>query len=240
MDQMADLKIPITKNDKRDYIPALGFHRLTPLYDIVVRVLLNENRFKRLMVTEAALQPGHRVLDLGCGTGTLTLMLKQSCPKAHVFGLDIDEAVLAIGRKKAATEDAEITFFQGRVHEPPQIPELAKESFDCIVSSLVFHHLTSERKRQTLDRAQQLLKPGGRLIITDWGKAESMIMRAAFLIVQLIDGFSTTSDHVKGLLPLMIEQSGFINVDEFHRQNTPTGTISCYRSIKQANEVVDT
>ena len=235
MDDMATLKTRITKSERRDYIPALGFHRLTPLYDAVVGALLNENRFKRLVVTEATLEPGHRVLDLGCGTGTLTLMLKKSCREAHVFGLDIDEAVLTIARKKAATEDTEITFRQGPIHESPQIPGLAKGSFDCVVSSLVFHHLTSERKRQTLDQALELLKPGGRLIIADWGKAANIAMRAAFLVVQLTDGFLTTSDNVKGLLPRMIEESGFINVDEFHRQNTAIGTISCYRSIKEAS-----
>ena len=96
------------------------------------------------------------------------------------------------------------------------------------------HHLSSEEKRQTLNKALDLLKPGGHLVIADWGKAHNVIMRTAFLIVQLTDGFATTSDNVKGRLLQMIVESGFNNVEEFHRQNTVIGTISCYRGFRKA------
>src|SRR6059036_3560803 len=78
------------------YIPALGFDWLTRFYDPVLRVTLREEKFKRLLVTQACVQPGQDVLDLGCGTATLTIMLKQSCPGAKIIGLDGDPKVLAI------------------------------------------------------------------------------------------------------------------------------------------------
>lgn len=53
------------------YVPALRFHWLTRFYDPLIRVTLREDRFKALLVEQAVPQPGDRILDLGCGTGTL-------------------------------------------------------------------------------------------------------------------------------------------------------------------------
>jgi hypothetical protein len=57
-------------------------------------------------------------------------------------------------------------------------------------------------------------------------------MRLAFLGVQLLDGFSTTSDNVRGLLPHFITRAGFHSVEETSRMRTPLGTISLYRALR--------
>ena len=66
------------------YIPALGHAWLTGLYDPVLRFTMREATFKSQLVAQADLRPGHRVLDLGCGTGTLTVRIKQSQPDADL------------------------------------------------------------------------------------------------------------------------------------------------------------
>jgi ubiquinone/menaquinone biosynthesis C-methylase UbiE len=93
---------------QQTYIPALRYRFLTPLYDFVLRRLMQEERFKRILVQEASIFPGQHVLDLGCGTATLTVMIKQTNPQASVTGLDGDVQVLKIGREKAKKANVEL------------------------------------------------------------------------------------------------------------------------------------
>ena len=66
-------------NSKFDhYIPALSYHGLTSGYDSVLQWTMREDAFKRRLVQQAHIEPGYRVLDLGCGTATLTLLIKQT------------------------------------------------------------------------------------------------------------------------------------------------------------------
>ena len=211
----------------RSYVPALGFHWLTRMYDPVVAVLLKEEKLKRALVNQIRLKPGHRVLDLGCGTGTLTIMLKRACPTATVVGLDGDLTVLAIARAKMAAASMDIELQEGLAFAPPFAPA----SFDCVVSSLVFHHLTTEDKRRTLAKVREVLRPGGELHLLDWGQAQNLVMRAAFLGVQFLDGFGTTTDNVRGRLIPFMQEAGFSSVAETGRASTLLGTLSLYRAV---------
>ena len=87
------------------YIPALRFHWLTRFYDPLLRALLRERRFRGRLVRQVYPGAGERVLDLGCGTGTLTALLERAYPGAHIAGLDADPAALAIARAKVAAVD---------------------------------------------------------------------------------------------------------------------------------------
>lgn len=69
----------------RTYVPALGFRRFTRFYDLLLRAFFNEEQFKRRLIGQAQIQPGYRVLDLGCGTATLTIMLKRACPEQRLL-----------------------------------------------------------------------------------------------------------------------------------------------------------
>ncbi len=216
-------------NDKpKSYIPALGFRWLTPLYDAVLRFALREGTFKKLLVTQAALRPGERVLDLGCGTATLTILLKQACPDATIVGLDADPDVLEIAREKAAAAGIEVELHQGLASAPP----FKAESFDRVVSSLLFHHLTTDEKRLTFSKVRELLKPAGEFHLADWGKSQNLLMRFAFLGVQLLDGFETTSDNVRGRLMSLMEEAGLAVVSEKDRRMTLFGTLSLYRAVR--------
>jgi ubiquinone/menaquinone biosynthesis C-methylase UbiE len=215
-------------SEEEKFVPALGFHGLTRFYDRVIRVTLKEQRFRTLLVDQTAIRPGHRVLDLGCGTANLTIMLKRACPEATIVGLDADAEALRIARAKAEAAGVDVEFREGMATAPPFDPG----SFDRVVSSLLFHHLASPDKRATLSKVHELLGPGGELHLADWGKAQNALMRLAFLGVQLLDGFDSTSDNVRGLLVPMMQESGFASVAELHNEMTVFGTLSLYRAVR--------
>ena len=207
------------------YIPALRFNWLTRFYDPLIRATLKEDRFRGLLLDQAAVQPGHKVLDVGCGTGTLLLMLKQREPAAEVFGVDGDPNVLKLAEQKVRDANVASKLHEGRASEAP----FQEQVFDRVVSSLVFHHLDTEEKLKTLRRIKTWLRPGGELHIADWGKAQNPLMRVAFLPVQMLDGFKTTADSVKGKLPELMREAGYVDVAETHREMTLLGTLSIYR-----------
>lgn len=211
----------------RTYVPALGFRWLTRFYDLAIAATLKEERFKALLVEQANLRPGQRVLDLGCGTATLTIMLKRACPESRVVGLDGDPEVLSLARRKISASDLAIELREGMAYDPPFEPS----SFDRVVSSLVFHHLAADDKRRTLAAVRNVLRPGGELHLADWGEAQNLLMRLAFLGVQLFDGFASTADNVRGLLIPMMREAGFTSVSETHREMTLFGTLSLYRAV---------
>mgnify|MGYP002777777494 CR=1 FL=1 len=206
------------------YIPALGHAWLTGLYDPVLRFTLREGTFKSRLVAQADIRPGHRVLDLGCGTATLTIRIKRSHPDAEVVGLDGDPDILRRAADKVAAAAVDIALDHGLADQLPY----ADASFDRVVTSLLLHHLTSDTKRRTLSEIFRVLRPGGQVHIADWGRAQDVVMRAAFLVVQLLDGFATTDDNVQGRLPAMLRGAGFTDVREADRLRTVYGTLSLY------------
>jgi SAM-dependent methyltransferase len=212
------------------FIPALAYRWLTPLYDPVVQWTTRERAFKTALLKQADLQPGARILDLGCGTATLTLLAKGACPDADVVGLDGDPEILERARNKARRAGAVLSFDRALSHQMPY----ADNNFDGVLSSLFFHHLTRDAKMATLREVHRVLKPGGTLHVADWGKAANPLMRALFVLVQLLDGFETTGDNVAGLLPAFMSECGFSNVSETRRFATPLGTIALYTAHKPA------
>lgn len=192
------------------YIPALGYRWLTPLYDPVVRWTTRERAVKAALIEQVRLQPGERALDLACGSATLTIAAKQKTPAADIVGVDGDEGILGQARRKAGQAGVGLSFDRALSHELPY-PDGA---FDVVMSSLFFHHLTRTAKLATLREVHRVLKPGGRLHIADWGGASNPLMRAAFFLVQLLDGFETTADNVAGRMPALIAEAGFVDVSD--------------------------
>jgi ubiquinone/menaquinone biosynthesis C-methylase UbiE len=207
------------------FVPALGADWLTPLYDLVAP-LVGERRFKRRLVELANINPGHDVLDIGCGTGTLALLVQSMRPSAHVTGVDIDPRILAIARKKITRAGAPIEVHQGSATAPPFPPA----SFDRILTSLMLHHLTTPQKRETFAAAHRLLRPGGELHVADWGKPHNTLMRLAALGFRLADGAETTGANLRGELPNLIAEAGFTGVTETERWMTPFGTLAFIRA----------
>ena len=208
------------------YIPALAYDWLTPAYDTVVRLTTREATFKSALLDQANLHAGQQVLDLACGTATLTIAAKQQQPGIEIAGMDGDPSILARARVKAERAGTAIQFDQALSTAMPY--EAAR--FDRVLCSLFFHHLSTANKRKTFVELARVLKPGGELHIADWGQAQNPLMRIAFYGIQLLDGFDNTVDNVNGLLPSLMQEAGFSDVSETRRFATMWGTLSLYRA----------
>ena len=216
----------------KTYIPALKYDWLTKLYDPVVGTLMPEKKFKNALITQASLEPGSKVLDFGCGSLTLTLMAAKKRPDVNFHAIDVDSKILSIAEGKLTHSEIEVALH----HYDGQILPFGNGYFDKVMSSLVFHHLTKEQKQLALNEILRVLKPNGELHIADWGKASDSIMRGVFYVVQLLDGFKTTADNVKGLLPDYMTRAGFKNVMETKTFKTILGTLSLYKAFKQNDD----
>jgi SAM-dependent methyltransferase len=216
------------KEGKQAYIPSLKYNWLTALYDPLLRWTLRERTFKERLVQQAGITAGQHVLDLGCGTATLTLLIKQTHRDAEVVGLDGDRKVLDIARAKLARAHMNVSLIQEMSYALP-FPD---NTFDRVVSSLLFHHLTRENKQRTLREVLRVLKPGGELHVADWGQARNGLMRLAFFTVQLLDGFETTRDHVNGRFLELWAGTGFQYVRQTVSYRTLFGTVSLFQACK--------
>jgi ubiquinone/menaquinone biosynthesis C-methylase UbiE len=184
------------------YIPALSFKWLTPLYDPLLKWGMREEIFKRRLVLQAGLQPKMDVLDLGCGTGTLTVMLKQAAPLANITGLDGDSQVLSIAQGKAIQADLNIQWDRGMAFDLPY-PD---QSFDVVVSSLVIHHLTALDKSRAFQEVHRILRPGGWFHIVDFGPPFSLLTHIQSAVMKNLE---ETADNFAGRILPMLQKAGF-------------------------------
>jgi ubiquinone/menaquinone biosynthesis C-methylase UbiE len=212
--------------ESRGYLPALRFRSLTRFFDPLVGLAMPERRFKEALIEQAAPKPGQRVLDIGCGTGTLALMAKTVQPEAEVVGLDADPDILARARSKAERAGVELQLDEGLSTELPY----EDSSFDLVLSTLFFHHLTGADKRRTATEIRRVLRPLGELHVVDYGRQADPLMRTAITTVRLFDGLEPTRDNVAGALPAIFEDAGLKQAAQTDRFRTVFGSLSLYRA----------
>jgi len=215
--------------EQKKYIPALGYDFLTAYYDLVIKITMPEKNFRRLLVEEINPQANEKILEFGFGTGQNLLLIHKENAKTKLEGLDIDQKVKAIAEHKLAKNNIEIPL---HLYDGGILP-FADNRFEKVYSCLVFHQLDAVTKMNCLKELHRVLKPNGKLIIADWGKASNKFMRFTFGFVQLLDGFKTTNYNVKGLMPSFIEKAGFGDVLVTKSINTAIGTFSYFKAIKK-------
>lgn len=203
------------------YIPALRYKCLTPLYDFFINLTMPEKVIKQTLMATADVSATANLLDFGCGTATLTIMVKQICPEITVTGIDVDEEILEKATKKIKEENLDIKLLN---YDGVKLP-FQNNTFDIVISSLVFHHLDTETKQKALSDIFRILNNNGQFIVADFGRSTSWLQRILFNIVRSLDGFTQTDANAKGLLPELISDVGFENVGIKKRFKTMFGEV---------------
>jgi ubiquinone/menaquinone biosynthesis C-methylase UbiE len=210
------------------YIPALRFKWLTPLYDFFVGLTMPEKKIKQQLIASAKIYNGAKLLDFGCGTATLTIMAKKAYPGANVTGIDIDREILDKATNKIKQEKQDIFLLD---YDGKYLP-FQRNAFNRVLSCLVFHHLDTGTKRNTLAELFRVMDKDGQLHIADFGRSDSWLHRQLFNMIRWLDGFKSTEANAKGLLPQLISEAGFENVGIKKRFKTIFGEVQLISAQK--------
>lgn len=156
---------------EKDFLPGASYHFLTPLYEMLAWPMLG-GVWRGVVddVTRRATNAAS-VVDLGCGPATVLRRLAVQRPDLSLTGVDIDEAMLSIAKRRLPR----VRFLQGSIDAVP----IDDKSVDMVISSMVFHHLPREVKHGALREAKRILKPEGSFLLCDF--ATPVSRRGAWL-----------------------------------------------------------
>ncbi len=162
--------------------------------------------FRERIVDAASLKPGESVLDCGCGTGTLAVVAKRRVgPEGSVQGIDLSRDQLEVAEENARSEGLEIEFQEGSIDELP----FREDSFDAIFSTLMLHHVPRGVKEAAFREMKRVLRPGGRIVIVDFGPPKhswAWAPLAPFILILM--AFKESRDNLFNRLPGMMSDAG--------------------------------
>ena len=204
-----------------DYLPAMGHDWLLPLYDPYTR-LLGAPAAHRMLVAQADLQPGQRILEIGCGTGNLLLMAKRRHPGVTATGLDPDPRGLVRARRKARRGRLDVQLDRGFASELPY-PDGA---FDRVFSAFMFHHLAAGDRLAALREARRVLAPAGSLHLLDLAGSDGSQGHTARLLRRRAHAHTVTDD-----LATLMRKAGFTDVTATGERSTAIGRYATYRAV---------
>ena len=148
---------------RRDFLPAAGHDLFLPVYDPVVS-LMGFDRARQELIATANVAPGQRMLDIGCGTGTLVVMLKRQFPSTQVVGLDPDPKALRRAAMKLKRAGVSAQLDRGFADKLPY----EDKSFGHVFSSFMFHHLKEPERENMLREVLRVLAPAGAFYLVDF------------------------------------------------------------------------
>ncbi len=195
-------------------------------YDFFSRLIgLGVNQSNSRMVVEmAGIKPGDRVLDVGCGTGNLTLTAATAVgPSGSVAGIDASPEMIDKSRMNAERSGRGVDFQVGLIEKIPY----PAASFDLVINRLMIHHLPDDLKRRGLAEILRVLRPGGSLFIADFRPNSST------LLGHLVLAFSRhrmMQTDLSGLVA-MVKEAGFVEVAS---GPTPSPFLAFIRARKPA------
>lgn len=210
----------MTAKPQRTFLPAAGRDIFLPLYDPLTR-LFGFDSLREALLAQARLVSQHRVLDIGCGTGTLAVTIKQRHRDAEVVGLDPDPKALARAVSRATRAGVTVQFDQGFSDALPY-PDA---TFDRVFSSLMFHHLPRAVKERTLLEVVRVLRPGGELHLLDFTGSHGHGRLA-----RLIHPHQALRDSAEDRVVTMMREAGFEGPEVVSRRRTLFGPLAFYRA----------
>jgi ubiquinone/menaquinone biosynthesis C-methylase UbiE len=204
------------------FTPAAGRDLFLPFYDPLMR-LLGFDRLRNALLEQAELRSQHRVLDVGCGTGTLAILVQRLNPSVGVVGLDPDARALARARRKAERAGVAVRFDQGSA----EALEYDDAMFDRVFSTLMFHHLGRNQKDTALREFRRVLKPGGRLEFVDFSQPGSHVHG---LLAHLVHAHGELRDNVDGQLVDRMARAGFVEARKIRERGTLFGRVGFFQA----------
>ncbi len=188
----------MTNSQDRTFIPAIKFRVLTPYYDFFCNLLGFGRQYQeKVLSTFPKLGTAAKVLDAGCGSENLAILLKKKHATLHIHGVDADAAILSQARRKAIESKTTILFKRAFLQKLP----FGDNQFDLVYSSLVFHHLSHVATVQAIKEIHRVLKRGGTFILADLGPPRGRFS-SLFPLFALI--FEEGGDNYRGKLPQLL------------------------------------
>ncbi|KUI03973.1 class I SAM-dependent methyltransferase [Mycobacterium sp. IS-3022] len=209
--------------NRHDYLPAAGHDAFLPGYDLLTR-LLGMNRVYDALISRSELADARSVLEVGCGTGNVSVRAKRRYPALTAVGCDPDPRALSRAQRKARGLTG-IRFEPGYVQKLPY----AEGEFDRVLSSMMWHHLDEDVKSEAAREILRVLRPGGRLYLVDVGGdmtaddglAARRMLRSAHVAGNLGDA-----------IPRLLRSVGF-DCDEVDTQRHRfVGRLTYYRAVR--------
>ncbi len=216
---------PVARADAsaRRFLPGMGRDWMLPLYDPFTRLIGVESAHRKL-ADQAELDSAQRVLEIGCGTGNLLLVVKRMRPHLELVGLDPDPKALARADRKARRAGVTLQLDRGFADELPY-PD---GSFDRVLSSLMFHHLESNLRVTSLREVRRVLRPGGSLHLMDFGGDS----HHAHGLARFARRSHTLKDNWDDRIPTLMREAGFNDPAETGRVAKHMGQLTYYRAAR--------
>ena len=180
-------------------------------YDILNRILFlgQEDAFREFTLGLAGIEGREEILDIGCGTGTLTILVGQKLgPRGKVCGLDTSEEMIKVARKKAKKAGLDVDFRIAAVEDMP----FSSDEFDVVLSSLMFHHLPVPIKGAAISEISRVLKAGARFILVDFDVREKSVFGG---IADVFFGKGMIRNNLTNVERCLIEE-GFVDIERNH------------------------
>lgn len=206
-----------------DYLPAAGRDALLPYYDLLT-TLLGAPAIHRTLVEQAELAEGQRVLEIGCGTGNLSVRAKRNHPGVELVGADPDPLALARAQRKARGRTG--IRFERAYAQRLSFPDA---TFDRVLSALMLHHLDHDTKAEAAAETLRVLRPGGRLHLVDFAGQSTGI--PGFLARHVVKS-GHQADNAGDGIPRLLTAAGFDCTEVAAHRHPVLGRVAYYRAVR--------
>jgi ubiquinone/menaquinone biosynthesis C-methylase UbiE len=213
----------MVKHHPHDYLPAAGHDAFLPGYDLLAR-LMGFNGVYRRLIAQAELTDAQRVLEIGCGTGNLTVTAKRTHPSVSFIGSDPDPLALRRAQRKAARLSG-VRFERGYAQRLPY----ADGEFDRVLSSMMLHHLDGDAKTDAAAEIFRVLRPGGRLHLVDMG---GNMTAHDGLAARLVRHSPHAAGNLGEAIPRLLEAAGFDCTEVATQRHRFVGRLTYYRATR--------
>lgn len=194
-----------------------------PFYDFYCPKIGLGKAFREATLKLAGIKKGEKVLDVGCGTGILTMLAADEAgEEGAAVGIDPAQYMIVMARKNASERKSRAEFRLAVIEDLP----FKDNSFDCVLSSLMIHHLPPDVKLKGFAEVRRVLKPGGRFVAVDIDRPAKPLW---WLIAWPLLFWSFTKEQIRRGLDRFFKEAGFLKLERAGRW---MGILSFWKAYK--------